>query len=78
MANSKYEYVKAFELDDKLLPDCWIVCRIDGRAFTKSVCLSCLLTLVCLGNFTSHLFAAFVDSLLCTAGPSQATSGLFA
>lgn len=35
MANSRYEYVKNFELEDSLLPHCWIVIRIDGRAFTK-------------------------------------------
>eukprot|EP00897_Mesotaenium_endlicherianum_P010344 jgi/Mesen1/9338/ME000061S08787 len=35
MAKSRYEYVKQFELDDSLLPQCWIVIRIDGRAFTK-------------------------------------------
>lgn len=35
MANSKYEYVKRFELDDTLLPGCWIVLRLDGKGFTK-------------------------------------------
>ncbi|KAG2497128.1 hypothetical protein HYH03_004719 [Edaphochlamys debaryana] len=35
MANSKYEYVKQYELDDTLLPGCWIVVRIDGKGFTK-------------------------------------------
>lgn len=35
MANSKYEYVKQYELDDSLLPGCWIVVRIDGKGFTK-------------------------------------------
>ncbi|KKA24235.1 TRNAHis guanylyltransferase [Rasamsonia emersonii CBS 393.64] len=33
MANSKYEYVKSFEQSDVLLPDTWIVVRIDGRGF---------------------------------------------
>jgi hypothetical protein len=37
MANSKYEYVKKFELDDSLLPGCWIVIRLDGKGFTKWV-----------------------------------------
>ncbi len=37
MAKSRYEYVKAFESDDKLLPDCWIVVRIDGRQFKSYV-----------------------------------------
>lgn len=37
MANSKFEYVKDFELDDRLLPHCWIVVRLDGKGFTKCV-----------------------------------------
>ncbi|KAF2865114.1 Thg1 C terminal domain-containing protein [Massariosphaeria phaeospora] len=35
MANSKYEYVRAFELPDVLLANTWIVVRIDGRGFSK-------------------------------------------
>ncbi|RAH68664.1 tRNA guanylyltransferase [Aspergillus aculeatinus CBS 121060] len=35
MANSKYEYVKLFEQPDVLLPNTWIVVRIDGRGFHK-------------------------------------------
>ncbi|EAS32217.2 tRNA(His) guanylyltransferase [Coccidioides immitis RS] len=35
MANSKYEYVKSFERDDVLLPNTWVVVRIDGRGFHK-------------------------------------------
>ncbi|KAK0747863.1 Thg1 C terminal domain-containing protein [Apiosordaria backusii] len=35
MANSKFEYVKNFEQPDNLLPNTWIVVRIDGRGFTK-------------------------------------------
>ncbi|KAK8181271.1 Thg1 C terminal domain-containing protein [Phyllosticta citribraziliensis] len=37
MANSKYEYVKAFERcqPDILLPNTWVVIRIDGRGFHK-------------------------------------------
>jgi tRNA(His) 5'-end guanylyltransferase len=35
MAQSKFEYVRRYESDDKLLPDCWIVVRIDGKAFHK-------------------------------------------
>jgi len=35
MAQSKFEYVRKYEADDKLLPDCWIVVRIDGKAFHK-------------------------------------------
>jgi tRNA(His) guanylyltransferase len=37
MAKSKYEYVKQFEADDGLLPQCWIVIRLDGKGFTKYV-----------------------------------------
>ncbi|KAF2677784.1 Thg1-domain-containing protein [Lentithecium fluviatile CBS 122367] len=35
MANSKYEYVRSFEQADILLPNTFIVVRIDGRGFTK-------------------------------------------
>eukprot|EP01114_Cavostelium_apophysatum_P021375 TRINITY_DN7444_c0_g1_i4.p1 TRINITY_DN7444_c0_g1~~TRINITY_DN7444_c0_g1_i4.p1 ORF type:complete len:258 (+),score=56.10 TRINITY_DN7444_c0_g1_i4:72-845(+) len=35
MAKSKFEYVKQFEQEDPLLPHCWIVIRLDGRAFHK-------------------------------------------
>ncbi|KAJ4504948.1 tRNA-His guanylyltransferase [Exophiala dermatitidis] len=35
MANSKYEYVRAFERDEILLPNTWIVVRIDGRGFHR-------------------------------------------
>ena len=35
MANSRFEYVRDFELPDALLPHCWIVVRIDGKGFTK-------------------------------------------
>lgn len=35
MAKSAYEYVKQFELDDRLLPSCWIVVRVDGKGFTR-------------------------------------------
>ncbi|KAI1629049.1 tRNA guanylyltransferase [Exophiala viscosa] len=35
MANSKFEYVRNFERDEILLPNTWIVVRIDGRGFHK-------------------------------------------
>lgn len=35
MANSRFEYVRKYELEDKLLPGCWIVVRLDGKGFTK-------------------------------------------
>ncbi|ESO97020.1 hypothetical protein LOTGIDRAFT_115350 [Lottia gigantea] len=35
MAKSKFEYVKSFELEDKCLPGCWIVVRIDGKSFHR-------------------------------------------
>ncbi|OJJ45624.1 hypothetical protein ASPZODRAFT_133480 [Penicilliopsis zonata CBS 506.65] len=35
MANSKYEYVKGFEQPDALLPNTWVVVRVDGRGFHK-------------------------------------------
>lgn len=35
MAKSKFEYVRSFEMEDKLLPNCWIVVRIDGKGFHR-------------------------------------------
>ena len=35
MAQSKYEYTRKFETDDRMLPNCWIVVRIDGKGFHK-------------------------------------------
>ncbi|KAL6752626.1 histidine tRNA 5'-guanylyltransferase [Haematococcus lacustris] len=35
MANSRFEYVKDYELPDPLLPGCWIVVRVDGKGFTR-------------------------------------------
>ena len=35
MAQSKFEYTRKFEADDKLLPNAWIVVRIDGKGFHK-------------------------------------------
>ncbi|GFR58438.1 tRNA(His) guanylyltransferase [Elysia marginata] len=35
MAKSKFEYVRQFEADDPCLPNCWVVVRIDGKAFHK-------------------------------------------
>ena len=35
MAQSKFEYTRKFEFEDKLLPNSWIVVRIDGKGFHK-------------------------------------------
>ncbi|XP_047544844.1 probable tRNA(His) guanylyltransferase [Vanessa atalanta] len=35
MAKSTFEYVKTFEQDDTLLPNTWIVVRLDGKCFHK-------------------------------------------
>ncbi|KAJ1979643.1 tRNA-histidine guanylyltransferase 1-like [Dimargaris xerosporica] len=35
MANSKYEYVRQFERETFLLPNTWLVVRIDGQGFHK-------------------------------------------
>ena len=35
MAKSKFEYVKQFETEDRLMPNCWIVVRIDGKGFHR-------------------------------------------
>jgi len=35
MAKSAFEYVKKFEVNDQLIPNCWLVVRIDGKGFTR-------------------------------------------
>lgn len=35
MANSKFQYVKKFELPDALLQDTYLVARLDGHRFTR-------------------------------------------
>jgi len=35
MAKSRFEYVKSFERDEQILPDTYIVVRIDGRNFHR-------------------------------------------
>jgi len=35
MANSRFAYVRKFEQDDSLLPNTWMVVRIDGRSFHR-------------------------------------------
>jgi tRNA(His) guanylyltransferase len=37
MSGSKYEYVRAYERPDGLLPNAFLLLRIDGHAFHKSV-----------------------------------------
>lgn len=41
MANSKYAYVKTFEMPDGLLPGTFIVLRIDGKGFHRQVRDTC-------------------------------------
>jgi hypothetical protein len=35
MANSKYAYVRSFELPDPILPDTFMVFRLDGHSFHR-------------------------------------------
>ncbi|XP_060526870.1 probable tRNA(His) guanylyltransferase [Cylas formicarius] len=35
MAKSKFEYVRNYESDENVLPNCWIVVRVDGKSFHK-------------------------------------------
>jgi len=35
MANTRYAYVRNFELPDPLLPDTFLVVRVDGHAFHR-------------------------------------------
>ena len=60
MAKSKYEYVKQFERDEVLLPDCYMVVRLDGKSFSKYErwCICCCLRGVTVNRFVSvHEYA---------------------
>lgn len=35
MACSRFDYVKNYEQDDSILPNVWIVIRLDGKGFHK-------------------------------------------
>lgn len=35
MANSRFQYVKKFELPDAFLPDTYLIARLDGHRFTR-------------------------------------------
>lgn len=37
MAKSRFEYVRNYELPDALMPNTFIVIRVDGRGFHKCV-----------------------------------------
>jgi len=37
MAGSKFAYVRNFELPDSVLPNTFMIVRIDGKGFHKSV-----------------------------------------
>lgn len=37
MANSRFEYVRTFELPDPLLPATYLVVRVDGKGFHRCV-----------------------------------------
>lgn len=58
MAKSRYDYVKQFELDDRLLPGCWFAVRLDGRQFRTYVrWLSRTGSLVCMDLVGCNPFA---------------------
>lgn len=63
MANSRYAYVRDFELPDRLLPGTFILFRIDGHAFRQFSSL--FLPLLYLRAHPNH-----VDSLKPTVLPS--------
>ena len=59
MAKSKYEYVKLYETEDRLLPGCWIVVRLDGKGFTKCALLPSACCLPSAAALARHRASAF-------------------
>ena len=46
MANTKYAYVRDFELPDPLLPDTFILFRLDGHSFHRLVQIYIIFSLI--------------------------------
>ena len=69
MARSKYEYVKQFEADQPLLLGCWIVIRLDGKAFHRHV--SSYATLLQPRGLFSMLTLSTADSATCMGFKSR-------
>ncbi len=69
MANSKYEYVKGFEQNDTLLPQTWIVIRVDGRAFTRFCSCFLFRSLLCILSWSSFLLDVH-GAVFFTSSPS--------
>jgi hypothetical protein len=63
MANSRFAYVRDFELPDRLLPGTFILLRIDGHAFKQ--CPSLFTPLLLLRTHPNY-----TDSLMPTASRS--------
>jgi len=68
---SKYEYVKKFETDDRLLPHCWMIVRIDGKAFHRFSDThefskpNDLNALSLMNAVAEHVMSEFTDIVLC-------------
>ena len=54
MAKSRFEYVRHFELPDNLLPNTYIVVRIDGRNFHKYAAFSLSSFSGCISSSAPH------------------------
>lgn len=50
MAGTRFAYVRSFELPDPLLPNTFIVVRIDGHGFHRFVCLQASISKMLAGS----------------------------
>jgi hypothetical protein len=69
MAKSRFEYVKLFEEDPKLLPAAYIVIRVDGRGFHKYA-LALQVPVLSIRNSLACSIAVHLGSQICTTTPN--------
>lgn len=77
MACSRFEYVKSFEHQNRLLHGCWAVIRLDGRSFTSFAQKHCfkkpndVRALNLCNAAATHVLQAFDDHLAFAFGESD-------
>lgn len=83
MANSQYEYVKSFETNDSLLPNTYLVVRIDGHAFHRFTTLhhfskpNDLKGIHLMSHAAKQVMAAMEGTCVCAYGISDEFSFVF-
>ena len=83
MSNSRFEYVKQYEIDDRILPNVYIVIRIDGRSFHSFSTLhnynkpNDLNGLQLMNTSALHVMKEHINDIICCYGHSDEYSFVF-